>query len=34
MKVPWVHKSHNVALTVGMKQINSNILEQSLYKEP
>ena len=30
MKVPRAHKSHNVALIVGMQQINSNILEHSL----
>ena len=32
MKVPRAHKSHNVALIVGMQQINSNILEHSLYQ--
>ena len=34
MKVPRAHKSHNVVLTVGMKQINSNILEYLLYPAP
>ena len=32
MKVPRAHKSHNVALIVGMKQFNSNIVEHSLYQ--
>ena len=31
MKVPRAHQSHNVALIVGTKQINNNIVEHSLY---